>query len=264
MDALPAHRQREIVDRLEHDGFVKVTTLAAEMGVDQSTIRRDLAQLARASLVQRARGGALRIAPEPAEDIPYDLKRAVQTEAKSAIGRAAADLVVDGQTILLDSGSTTYQMVPWLRHRRSLTVITNDIHIAHRLAHDPGIRLIVAGGELLERVYTLVGPQTLAMLSELHVDQTFLGADAIDREVGITNTNLVEVAVKRAMIAAAPRTTVLADSTKLERRTLARVAGLDEITALITDDGAPPEVRSLYADVPTTLVHTTTANHPEP
>ena len=109
---LRAYRQREIVRRVADVGFIQVAELSRQLRVDPSTVRRDLAALARAGLLERARGGALRAAPDQAADLPYDLKRGIAAEAKAAIGRAAAGLVADGQTILLDSGSTTRQMVP--------------------------------------------------------------------------------------------------------------------------------------------------------
>jgi DeoR family transcriptional regulator of aga operon len=250
---LKAQRQREILRLVADRGSVQIADVAARLGVDASTIRRDLAQLGRAGLVERARGGALAGEAGAAVDIPYDMKRSVEIAAKRAIGEAAAAVVRDGETILLDSGSTTLQMVPWLRDR-SLTVVTNDLQIAMQLARLPRIRLVVTGGVLLETVFTLVGPQTLAALAELHVDRAFLGADAIDREAGITNINLVEVPVKRAMLAAAAAATVLADATKFERRALARVAGLHEIAGIITDDRVPAAVRAHYAGVAITYV----------
>lgn len=250
---LRAYRQREIVRRVADVGFIQVAELSRQLDVDPSTVRRDLAALARAGLLERARGGALRAAPDQAADVPYDLKRGIAADAKAAIGRAAADLVADGQTILLDSGSTTRHMVPWLR-QRGLTVVTNDLAIAHQVARSRTAGLIVLGGMLLETVYTLVGPQTVAALAELRVDQAFLGADAIDRAAGITNTNVVEVAVKRAMIASAACTTVLADSTKFERRALAHVVDLGAVSAILTDDLMPVEIRARYEGLPLTWV----------
>lgn len=244
-----ARRRNEIVKRLQGEGFVEAARLSQELGVDSSTIRRDLAHLARGGLVKRTRGGAMPGEPELAVDIPYDVKRAAHTPEKTMIGLAAADLVAEGQTILLDSGSTTYQLALALRRRRGITVVTNDLQIAVRLAGYPGIRLVVAGGAVLESVYTLVGPQTLESLHEIHVDRTFLGADAIDDQVGITNINLVEVPVKRAMIEAADQTIVLADSSKFGRRSLARVAGLDEVHLVLTDEGLAPELRARYVGV---------------
>ena len=242
---LRAYRQREILRQISEEGFIQVADLSRRLRVDASTVRRDLAALARAGLVERARGGALRADPGDVVDIPYDVKRGVAREAKAAIGRVAAGLVRRGQTILLDSGSTTRAIVPWLRGLH-VTVVTNDLEIAHNVARQRGNRLIVLGGALIETVFTLVGPQTIAELAELHVDQAFLGADAIDLDAGITNVNVVEVAVKRAMVAAASRTTVLADSSKFDRQALARVVDLAEVDAIVTDDGMADLVRQRY------------------
>jgi len=119
---LRAQRLREIVRRTEVQGSIRAVELARELGVDVSTVRRDLAHLGRTGLVERARGGALRAEPGRTIDIPYDLKRSVELDAKTAIGKAAAERVRVGETILIDSGSTTFQMLPWLRQRRGITV----------------------------------------------------------------------------------------------------------------------------------------------
>lgn len=229
-------RRREILHRLLAEGYVEGKDLAVGLGVDVSTIRRDLDALARAGKVQRTHGGA-RPLPGNATDIPYTTKQAQRLAEKAAIGRTAASRVRDGDTIILDSGSTTYEVAAALRDRHGLTVITNDLRIAKFVASMPDVRLLVTGGELLGSVFTLVGERAVDFLGDYTADWTFLGADAIDPIAGITNTNTLEVPIKRAMIAAGEQVIVVTDSTKFDQRALARVASIDETDLIITDEG---------------------------
>ncbi|MGH9086961.1 MAG: DeoR/GlpR family DNA-binding transcription regulator, partial [Acidimicrobiales bacterium] len=225
-------RQSEIRRRLASTGFVATRELAAALEVDVSTIRRDLDGLARAGMVQRTHGGALAAgsAVGEAADLPYALKEHRCVAEKAAIAAHAAGLVSDGDSLVLDSGSTTFAVAAALTAREGLTVATNDLRIAHLLAGRGGVRLLVTGGQLLGDVFTLVGPITVDNLVDLHVDWAFLGADAVDAEIGVTNRNTVEVPIKQAMLQAAARAVLVADSAKFGRRALAAVSGLDAFT----------------------------------
>src|SRR5581483_7672550 len=245
---LPAQRQARIVQQLQEHGFVEIARLSEAFAVDRSTIRRDLQHLEARGLAQRTRGGALPGPSSGLSDIPYEVKRLEHTPEKQEIARAAAARVREGEAILLDSGSTTYQIARALRGRRDISVVTNDLNVAMCLADAPGVRLVVTGGVQLESVYTLVGPQTIQSLRDLHVDRVFLGADAIHHEAGITNVTFVEVEVKQAMIAAAREVVVVADSSKSEHRALARVCDLDTVDLILTDDRLDGAVRRLYGD----------------
>jgi len=245
---LPAQRHARIVQRLHEDGFVEIAELSAHLGVDRSTVRRDLEALELRGLVRRTRGGAF---PGPAsgeKDIPYEVKRIEHISEKQALGAFAASLVQESEAVLLDSGSTTFEIARALRNRTNISVVTNDLNVAMCLADAPGIQLIVTGGILLESVYTLVGPRTIEELRELHVDRAFLGADAIHHEAGITNVTFVEVEVKRAMMAAARQVVVVADSSKFEHRALASVCGLDDVDLIITDDALDQSLRPRYGE----------------
>lgn len=240
-------RRHDILNRLFTDGYVDAKELAHDLGVDVSTIRRDLMALEDAGQVQRTHGGA-RPAPGAVAELPYALKRAEFLAEKSAIADLATQQVRDGDTVVLDSGSTTYEVAAALRVRDSLTVITNDLRIAKFVADIHRFRLLVTGGELLGSVYTLVGDHAVDFLRDYTADWCFLGADAIDIDAGITNTNTSELAIKRAMIASAATTIVVADHSKLGRRTLARVAEIDEIDLIVTDHDVPREAAQPYGD----------------
>lgn len=242
---LVSTRRREILHRLRSDGYVEARELAAHLGVDSSTIRRDLDALAKAGQIHRTHGGARLIARAPGE-LPYAVKLAENRAEKSAIAAVAARRVGDGETVILDSGSTTYEVAVALRDRQGLTVITNDLRIAKFVATMPDIRLLVTGGELLGSVFTLVGERAVEFLSDYAADWTFLGVDAIHPRIGITNSNSLAVPVKRAMIDAASATVVVTDSSKFGQRALTRVAGLEDVHRVITDHRLTAEAAAEY------------------
>lgn len=235
--SVSAHqRRREIVRRLHTDGYVEAKKLSEELGVDASTIRRDLDGLVRGGQAERTHGGA-RPAGGAAFEVPYAFKEPEYREEKAALARLAAERVREGDSVILDSGSTTFQVAMALRHTPGLTYITNDLRIATFVATTPGVRLFISGGELLNSVYTLIGDRATDFFSDYSASWAFLGADAIDPAAGITNTNTLEVPTKRAMLAAAANSVVVADSTKFGTRTLAKVATLDEVDLVVTDSG---------------------------
>lgn len=239
-------RRREILRQLFLSGYVEGKELAVTLGVDSSTIRRDLDNLGRAGHLRRTHGGARPRAG--AVDVPYAVKQHERMTAKDVIAGAACELVCDGDSVLLDSGSTTYQLAVALRARRDLTLVTNDLLIGRLVADYPGVRLLITGGELLSSTYTLFGERAVAFVEDLRVDWTFLGADAVDAQSGVTNTNTLEITLKRAMIAVGRSAVVLADSSKFGRRALVRVAELDEIDQILTDDELPDDLAAAYGD----------------
>jgi len=237
-------RRRDILRLLYLTGYVEAKELAVTLSVDSSTIRRDLEALARAGHLHRTHGGAR--AQVDAVDVPYNTREREHLPAKDLIAVAASELVRDGDSVLLDSGSTTRQFALTLRGRRDLTVVTNDLEIGRLVADYPGVHLLVTGGELLASTYTLFGARAVGFVEDLRVDWTFLGADAIDVHAGITNTNTLEIPLKRAMLAAGRTTVVLADSAKFDHRALGLMATLEEVDQVITDTGLSAEAAASY------------------
>jgi len=251
---LVEERRNYLLRELQARGYLEIKELVERLEVSGATIRRDLDSLAQDGLVERVRGGALPLARGTSLELPYELKRTQYVDEKRRIGRAAAALVEDGDTVILDAGSTTYQVALALMSKVRLTVVTNDLHIALKLAPNPFINLIVTGGITRGPVYTLLGPQAAAFLQTLHVDVTFLGADAILLHEGqITNVNLDEVPVKQAMIKAGRKVVVVTDSSKFTIVGFARVCDLEAIDIIFTDDAVDSQVlerlRELEVDV---------------
>ena len=237
-------RRREILRLVFENGYVEAKQLSSALGVDSSTIRRDLDALAREKQLQRTHGGAQALAG--AVDVPYAVKQKAHTPEKEAIAAEAAKFVGDGDSVLLDSGSTTYHLAKALRTRQDLTIVTNDLLIGALVSDYPGVRLLVTGGELLSTTYTLVGERARSFVADLRVDWTFLGADAIDPKLGITNTNTTEIPLKRAMLGVARVTVVVADASKFGQRALVRVADIDEVDHIVCDQTLPAERAAEY------------------
>jgi DeoR/GlpR family transcriptional regulator of sugar metabolism len=235
-------RQSEIMALVKESGYLDVSSLAEAFGVDQSTIRRDLIKMERAGLVSRNHGGVS--APER-DETAFSVKESQHHAEKVAIGAAMAERIGPGQTVLLDSGSTTLEVARHLVGHQGLTLITNDLRIGVEIAGHPGAHVVVLGGELLPNVYTLWGDNAIKQLKKLKVDVAVFGADAVNAD-GITNTNGYEVELKRTMHEVAGSSFLVADSSKFERNALFKVLSLKDMTAGITDELCDPIVAAAY------------------
>lgn len=239
---MPRETRRErILNWLEEHGQVQVRDLVEQFGVSEMTVRRDLEQLAAEGCLVRTYGGA-RPLGQTIREQPYAAKAVEHTGEKERIARRAAELVSDGDVILLDAGSTTAALARSLRGRKNLTVVTVDLKIALELCDEPDIRVLVTGGTAQPEGYNLYGPLAEQMLRGLTVDLAFIGASAIDPEQGLTTPNLDKVQLKQAMLRAARRSVVLVDAAKVGLRDEFQIAPLKAISQLITDTGLPDEL----------------------
>lgn len=238
-----AERRDRMRALIEERAFAGVAELSREFGVSTVTIRGDLDALEAEGGIRRIRGGAM----------PFDATRLVErsfeeatveaAEAKSRIATAAADLLEPGMSVLLDVGTTTAAVARELLRRdglRDLTVITSGLSIALVLeAAIPRLQVVVTGGTLRPLQHSLVAPLADLVLGSVHADIALIGCNGVEAEAGVTNINLPEAAVKAAMIAAAARTVVVADGTKVGRVHLGRVTSASAVDVLITDPAAP-------------------------
>jgi len=241
-----SERRLQIVELIRERGYINAGELSELFAVDSSTIRRDLSSLEKSGRLIRTHGGVLPAQDAHQGDTPYNVRRNMNMSGKAAIAQAALDYIKDGQSIILDNGSTVFQLALALKARKNITVITNDLMIAMQLSQHPSITLHVAGGLMLDNVYTLVGPETVQKFENIHTDWAFIGAEGVHPQSGITNINTVEIPIKQAMIASANQTIVLADSSKLGYKAFAHVCGLDAITRVISDDEGGLKQRSAY------------------
>jgi DeoR/GlpR family transcriptional regulator of sugar metabolism len=237
---LRLERQTRILELLEKAGAVDVTTLASAFEVSRMTIRRDLKVLEDRGVLRRTHGGAVLAHPSLVES-PVGVRLAKQTHSKRRIAAAAAKLLADGSTVILDSGTTTLALAQEMNGFRDLTVITNAVNVAAELILKPGITVLVAGGLLRSVSLSCVGPHAVDVLSQFKVKQTFLGMGGVSQTEGLTNRSVQEVSIKQAMIKAAEQVILLVDSSKIEKVVFARVAPLSAVDLLITDEGIPPQ-----------------------
>lgn len=263
LEILPAEARRERLAALVHErGFVAVGEASARFGVSEVTLRGDLAVLESARLVRRVRGGAL-AAPAGIRESSVEATSGRDAELKRAIGRRAADLVTPGSSVFLDVGSTTLAVAHALAERTELDdviVITNGLGVALALESAvPRLTVVVTGGTLRPLQHSLVAPLALGTLAGLHADLAILGCTGVDAEGRVTNVNLPETEVKRAMIAASDSRVLVADAGKFGRRDLGAVGTLADFGILVTAGGpvAPVEAtarthgtRVLVADAP--------------
>lgn len=242
----PEERQQEILQRARDKGRVDVTALADEFEVTTETIRRDLTILERSGVLRRVHGGAV-----PAERLGLEptlsATETVMADEKRRIAEAALAELSGASTILLDAGSTTAKLACILPIDRELSVITHSISIALTLIKRPNVTVMFLGGRLRSCTLTTVDAWTLQTLRDTFVDIAFIGTGGVSTDRGLTAPDLAEATVKRASIACARRSVLLADHTKIGNDQFARFADLSDINTFITDDGIDSKVAAEIA-----------------
>jgi DeoR family transcriptional regulator of aga operon len=239
---LAEERRRKILMLLETEGRVTVNDLVRRFDVSTVTMRADLDILAENGALVRSHGGAVRRL-DPVQDYSVAFKETIHHAEKVRIGQAAAGLLKPNQTIILDSGTTTLQVARHIKQQKlkGLTVVTNALNIANELVDAPNVSLIMLGGILRQVSNSFVGPQAERMLAALHADHLFLGVDGLDLEVGPTTPDILEAELNSLMIAVSTEVTIVADSSKIGRRSLSTIGSLSAIHRLITDNRIAPE-----------------------
>lgn len=238
MSAPAAARRATILDVLTQDGFVDVSSLQELLGCSEATIRRDLQHLERDGYLRRTHGGAIL---DGYRERPLTTKMGEMADAKQAIAQVAISLIEEGQAVGFTGGTTTQHVARALFSRPGLTVVTNAVNVAMELA-DRDMRVIMTGGELRGETYELVGPLAEPVASQIHLDLILVGVDGLSPEGGLTTHNPIEARIDRVLIDRASRVVVVADHTKLGRKTFAQIAPLEAAHTLITDAGADLEM----------------------
>ncbi|MEV0197026.1 DeoR/GlpR family DNA-binding transcription regulator [Nonomuraea sp. NPDC050691] len=239
-------RHAEIMRRVRLSGATSVRDLAAQLGVSPSTIRRDLEVLDRDGTLRRVRGGALAGA-DADTDRPFAEVAGVDEQDKESVAARAAQLVGDGDVVLLDIGTTTMRLACRLRGRR-VTVVTSSLAVLDVLRDDPVVELLLLGGMLRRPYHSLVGVLTEEALGQVCADRVFLGASGVRADGQLVDTTLAEVPLKRAMIAAAGQVVLLVDRHKFPGTGALRVCGPEDIDVLVTNEGADASTLRACAD----------------
>jgi DeoR/GlpR family transcriptional regulator of sugar metabolism len=243
-DVFARERQQHIAQAVEEHGRVRVTDLAERFDVSEVTIRKDLRVLETEGRVVRAHGGALapgRSRPERA----FEVRERLQRTEKERIGAAAADLVIDGESIALDASTTALAMARSLKARGSwvhLTVITNGLRIATELVGHRGITVAMPGGFVRSEALSLVGPLGSGLLEKVNIQKAFMGAAGFTLDTGLSDATDEEAQIKRLIVGAASEVVALVDHTKWGRTAFATFCPTDMLTAVVTDGEAPAEM----------------------
>jgi DeoR family transcriptional regulator of aga operon len=231
-------RRARILDEIDSGGQVSVSDLSRTFSVSEVTIRNDLAQLERQNMLIRARGGAIKIRLRNiGVDSPLSDKMREHYREKQQIGQAAAKLISDGDTIILDSGTTTAEIAKNLGQFRDLTIITNALNVANILAENYDFNVFMPGGFLRKKSLSLVGVIAEENITRYYCDKLFLGVDGIDVKHGLSTPNVEEAHVNSIMTDIAKKVIVVTDSSKFFRRKFAFISPISKINTLVTDSG---------------------------
>ena len=238
-------RQNKIVELVLENGQVEIPHICEMFGVSEMTARRDLNELDRKGLLRRVHGGAIANLGRSYEP-SFQIRAVKNQEAKKAIGLKAAELVYDGDSIALDVGTTTLEMVPGLKGKRNLTIVTSCLQIATKVVDQTSLeidgRLILTGGIVRPRELSMIGAIPEQVYQDLHVDKAFIGIGGINLEDGLTEFNMEDAQIKRVMIRSAREKIVVVDGAKFGETTFTSVAPLTAIDKIVTDKSAPANI----------------------
>jgi len=244
---LPTYRRDKILELLQEDGSAKVLDLAKLFKVTEVTIRQDLEKLEKDGLIIREHGGAyLKNIKDQVQT--FSLTHQDNLDKKELIASKCMEFIESGDTIILDSGSTTTEVAKKLKGMKNLTVITNALNIALMLGAEPGIEVIVTGGEFKPPTLSLTGQKAADFFKGLNVQKLFLATAGISLKSGLTYPSISDLVVKKAMIEAAETRYLVADSTKMGKTALASLGALSLIDHIITDSGVEEKYKQVFYD----------------
>ena len=230
-------RQKQILSLLSKQGRLSVSEIVEQFSISEATARRDLETLAAQGKAQRVHGGVIAAEQAPPE-LPILQREGEQADEKAGIGRAAAELITDGETVFLGSGTTVLEAAKHLRDRKNLTVITNSLPVLNALAGIKDITVVSLGGQLRDSELSFIGHITEQALAEVRVDKVVIGTRGISLEHGLTNDYLQETLTDRAILKIGHEVIVLADHTKVNRVSTVLLAPLNAMQTFVTDSSA--------------------------
>jgi DeoR/GlpR family transcriptional regulator of sugar metabolism len=236
----PEERQKRIEQYLTKVEFASLEELARQVSASPSTVRRDLNLLEAAGNIKRTHGGARMVSTPPVDDYIFSQRETLQLAEKEVIGKACADLILPGQSVIIDAGTTAFQAARHLEGK-SLQIITNSLPVANLFASTQNTEVIVSGGIIYPRLGVLVGPLAVETFSKTHADVAIMSGGGITQD-GVTNSHALLIDIQRAMIAGAGRVIFCFDHTKVGRRSVAHLCELSNIQTVITDGAASSEL----------------------
>jgi DeoR family transcriptional regulator, fructose operon transcriptional repressor len=238
-------RQHRIGEYLQKVEFASLEEIAKQVDASVSTVRRDLTLLEAGGNLQRTHGGARVVVPR-SDEFTFQARDTRQLSEKEAIGRACAELIQPGQSVILDAGTTVYHVARYLESKAP-EIITNSLPVANLFASANRVEVFVSGGVIYPRVGVLVGPLAVEAFSKMHADVAIMSAGGITLE-GITNSHGLLIDIQRAMIEAAQKVIFCFDHSKFGRQSVMPLCELDCVDTIVTDSAAPaPLVHALRA-----------------
>lgn len=245
---LPEQRRLKILELLREEGSARVRDLSKSFSVSEPTIRQDLEKLENEGFVVREHGGAfLKSVPQQVQSM--SLEHLENIDKKRAIGAKAAEFVTHGETIILDAGSTTTEMIDGLLGKQNLKVITNALNIVLRVGAEPGFTVFSSGGQFKPPTLSLTGEKAADFFTDVYASKLFLATGGISFDAGLTYPGFNDLYVKKAMIKAAKEVFLIADSTKIGKVSFASLGGLELIQYFITDRCIKDEDRRRFEDM---------------
>ncbi|MBR5186994.1 MAG: DeoR/GlpR transcriptional regulator [Clostridia bacterium] len=232
---LAIERRNAILAKLATDGKVIVSDLSTEFNVTEETIRRDLEKLDKEGLAKKTYGGAIVLETHGA-DLPFNVRKRVNANLKENIAQKIAELISDGDSIILDSSTTAISVTKYIKNRENLTLITNSVEILLELSDKSGWKILSTGGKLKNGSLALVGASAEQMIRDYHVHIAVCSSKGIDMNMGISDSNEEDASMKKAIFSSADRKILAIDSTKFNRRSFVKVFSVSDVDTVVTDE----------------------------
>ena len=232
---LAIERRNAILAKLATDGKVIVSDLSVQFNVTEETIRRDLEKLDKEGLAKKTYGGAIVLESHGA-DLPFNVRKRVNADLKENIAQKIADLICDGDSIILDSSTTAICVTKYIKNRENLTLITNSVEILLELSDKSGWNILSTGGKLKNGSLALVGASAEQMIRDYHVHIAVCSSKGIDMNMGISDSNEADACMKKAIFSSADRKILAIDSTKFNRRSFVKVFSVSDVDTVVTDE----------------------------
>ncbi len=250
-----AERHKYILTALNNNGFVRISDLAAELGVTMVTIRKDVKILEESGLLYKVHGSA-RLANPHVADLDVNIKENINREAKHRIGKRANDLVKDNDSIIVASGSTIYAFMEEMMSnpKRNLNIVTPFLRLGILLSGTEGVNIVQLGGSIHKKSLSVLGEKAACDLDDCICSKVFFGVDGIDLEHGVTTSTIEEAQLTRKMMKSSSQSIVLADSSKFGQRGFGRICPLEDIDVIITDSGISDTMRQIIEDAGVDLI----------
>lgn len=231
---LAVERRKTILQMLQANEIVTVLELSKKLNVTEETIRRDLEKLEKDNLLRRTHGGAV-LNESTTVDLPFSLREVTNIENKKSIGKAVAELINDGDTIMFDSSSTALQTASFIKDKKHITVITNSVNVVVQLANSNDCQVISTGGILKKNSLSFTGHWAEKVLENYNVNLAIISCKGVDMEKGITESNQMEAEVKKQMVKTAKKTVLVVDHTKFDKVSFVKLLPFNKINTIITD-----------------------------